>query len=145
LIGDEVHHIHPLFLGGSDTLENMATLCTFCHESAPEEPERFLAYQRRGGVHVGTWAPWSHEERARWFFRLPWEARFQDAPAAWDWQEARADWEERLGYVNTERRPESAEVSSLKAAIRELQRLKDPDLESAIQAKRRRLKLLVDP
>ena len=48
--GCEVHHIEPLFLGGEDALTNTICLCTPCHDDAPDNPERFLAYQRAGGT-----------------------------------------------------------------------------------------------
>lgn len=45
----EVHHIHPLSLGGDDTLENAILLCGPCHKHAPDSAEEFFDYQRRGG------------------------------------------------------------------------------------------------
>ena len=46
----EVHHIHWLGLGGADEANNMIALCSSCHYGAPDEPDRFLEYQRQGGV-----------------------------------------------------------------------------------------------
>lgn len=45
----EVHHIHPLSMGGDDTVENAILLCGPCHKHAPDSAEEFLQYQRRGG------------------------------------------------------------------------------------------------
>ncbi|HXE63160.1 MAG TPA: HNH endonuclease [Bryobacteraceae bacterium] len=45
----EGHHVHPLFLGGRDELNNIITLCHQCHEKAPMNEHDFLAYQRDGG------------------------------------------------------------------------------------------------
>lgn len=50
--GDEVHHIKPLICGGQDVLENMITLCSFCHRNAPETPEKFKEYIKIGGVKI---------------------------------------------------------------------------------------------
>lgn len=51
----EVHHIHPLFLGGRDHVRNMICLCHECHRFAPGNPEEFLSYQRTGGA---GWLLW---------------------------------------------------------------------------------------
>lgn len=45
----EIHHIHPLCFGGPDEINNTIALCSTCHKYAPDEPERFYAYQRQGG------------------------------------------------------------------------------------------------
>jgi hypothetical protein len=45
----EVHHIHPLSMGGDDTVENAILLCGPCHKYAPDSAKEFLEYQRRGG------------------------------------------------------------------------------------------------
>ncbi len=45
----EVHHIHPLSMGGDDTVENSILLCGLCHKHAPDSAKEFLEYQRRGG------------------------------------------------------------------------------------------------
>ena len=45
----EVHHIHPLSMGGDDTVENAILLCGPCHKHAPDNAKEFLQYQRRGG------------------------------------------------------------------------------------------------
>lgn len=66
--GCEVHHIEPLFLGGADEVNNAICLCTTCHNDAPDNPERFLAYQRSGGAFWFTIlrdAPKEHQERLK--------------------------------------------------------------------------------
>lgn len=45
----EVHHIHPLSMGGDDSIENAILLCGTCHKHAPDTAKEFLEYQRRGG------------------------------------------------------------------------------------------------
>ena len=45
----EVHHIHPLYLGGEDTENNAIVLCADCHRHVPKYPQEFLEYQRQGG------------------------------------------------------------------------------------------------
>lgn len=42
----EVHHIIPVFAGGGDAPENLATLCPVCHSSVPDHatPEQFAAW-----------------------------------------------------------------------------------------------------
>jgi hypothetical protein len=45
----EVHHIHPHYIGGEESLNNLITLCSICHRDAPNNPDNFLAYQRSGG------------------------------------------------------------------------------------------------
>lgn len=32
----EIHHVYPSSSGGSDDMENLVTLCTRCHENAPD-------------------------------------------------------------------------------------------------------------
>ena len=46
----EVHHIIPIVQDGPDEIENLITLCRYCHRYAPE-PERFQAYLERGGAY----------------------------------------------------------------------------------------------
>ncbi|HEY9751255.1 MAG TPA: HNH endonuclease signature motif containing protein [Allocoleopsis sp.] len=48
--GSEVHHIHPHHLGGKTVPENLILLCARCHEEAPDDPDKFLAYQKSGGA-----------------------------------------------------------------------------------------------
>jgi len=50
--GSEVHHIEPLFLGGADEVNNAICLCRSCHKIAPDNPNKFLEFQRSGG---GFW------------------------------------------------------------------------------------------
>jgi len=47
--GNEAHHIHPIYLGGADEMNNMVCLCKDCHKHAPNQPDKFLAYQKTGG------------------------------------------------------------------------------------------------
>ncbi|MEA5487490.1 MULTISPECIES: HNH endonuclease [Pseudanabaena] len=48
----EVHHIHPLVFGGSDTANNAIALCPTCHQGAPNNPDEFLKYQKSGGLRI---------------------------------------------------------------------------------------------
>ncbi len=48
----EVHHIHPLVFGGSDTVNNAIALCSICHRGAPNNPDEFLKYQKTGGLRI---------------------------------------------------------------------------------------------
>jgi hypothetical protein len=52
----EVHHIHPLSMGGDDRVENAILLCGTCHKHAPDSAKEFLEYQRRGGKYPETMA-----------------------------------------------------------------------------------------
>ncbi len=36
------HHIQKLSQGGSDTLDNMVTLCTYCHDKYPNWKRRVV-------------------------------------------------------------------------------------------------------
>ena len=40
----EVHHIIPLYRGGSNAEANLITLCSLCHHFAPEHPLNFVKY-----------------------------------------------------------------------------------------------------
>ena len=46
---DEVHHIIPLAMGGTDTIDNMITLCSEDHHHAPNTKEEFEEYVKHGG------------------------------------------------------------------------------------------------
>lgn len=50
----EVHHIYPRRFGGFDDANNLITLCSFCHDGVPSNPDDFLNYQRQGGQHWRT-------------------------------------------------------------------------------------------
>jgi len=40
----EIHHITPKVLGGLDILDNLVTLCSICHNYAPDSKKLFLKY-----------------------------------------------------------------------------------------------------
>lgn len=40
----EIHHIHPVHLGGSDKPINLITLCPLCHAAAPDDPTLVPAF-----------------------------------------------------------------------------------------------------
>ena len=40
----EVHHIVPLYLGGTNDESNLITLCSLCHHFAPDQPLKFVKY-----------------------------------------------------------------------------------------------------
>jgi len=40
----EVHHIIPLYRGGSNNNDNLITLCSLCHRYAPEHPIEFFKF-----------------------------------------------------------------------------------------------------
>jgi predicted restriction endonuclease len=40
----EAHHTIPLYLSGSDELDNLMTLCSDCHHFAPNDKKEFLEY-----------------------------------------------------------------------------------------------------
>ncbi|MBW4580723.1 MAG: HNH endonuclease [Tildeniella nuda ZEHNDER 1965/U140] len=46
----EVHHIQPLCLGGQDDLDNLITLCSWCHKESPNSAAEFEDYRQKGGV-----------------------------------------------------------------------------------------------
>lgn len=47
---DEIHHIVPLVLGGTDTIDNMVCICNLDHYHAPNTKEEFIEYQKHGGI-----------------------------------------------------------------------------------------------
>lgn len=47
---DEVHHILPRYLGGTDHPDNLISLCSLDHLFAPDEPLEFPAYRQNGGA-----------------------------------------------------------------------------------------------
>lgn len=47
--GCEVHHIQPVFLEGKAEPNNLISLCPGCHKYAPNDPSKFLEYQKGGG------------------------------------------------------------------------------------------------
>jgi hypothetical protein len=40
----EIHHIKPKILGGTDSIENLITLCSICHKYSPDSESQFLKY-----------------------------------------------------------------------------------------------------
>ena len=42
--GLEVHHVIPVYLGGTSTDENLITLCRFCHSVAPDCEDKESAH-----------------------------------------------------------------------------------------------------
>ena len=44
LISLEIHHITPLVFRGTNTFENLITLCSICHHYAPDKKEDFIQY-----------------------------------------------------------------------------------------------------
>lgn len=47
---NEVHHITPLIYGGKDNINNMVSLCSYCHKHSPDTLEEFNNYKERGGA-----------------------------------------------------------------------------------------------
>lgn len=47
---NEVHHITPLIYGGKDDINNMVSLCSYCHKNSPDTLEEFNNYKERGGA-----------------------------------------------------------------------------------------------
>ena len=46
----EAHHIHWIEQGGADDLSNLVSLCRQCHKNVPMDADKFLQYQRQGGI-----------------------------------------------------------------------------------------------
>jgi hypothetical protein len=46
----EAHHIYWIEQGGSDDLSNLISLCRQCHKNVPMDADKFLQYQRQGGI-----------------------------------------------------------------------------------------------
>ena len=47
---DEIHHILPVFLGGTDEENNLIGLCHLCHWYSPDDPKEFYKYKKEGGM-----------------------------------------------------------------------------------------------
>ena len=42
----ELHHINPIYQGGTDNLNNLITLCFDCHKYAPDKKQEFDEYMK---------------------------------------------------------------------------------------------------
>ena len=40
----EIHHITPVYSGGTNDENNLVTLCSLCHHFAPDGPLKFIKY-----------------------------------------------------------------------------------------------------
>jgi len=46
----EIHHIKPVVYGGDDSIENLISLCSVCHNEAPDTKEELFKYIKMGGA-----------------------------------------------------------------------------------------------
>lgn len=50
----EVHHILALYLGGDNSVQNLITLCSDCHEHCPDDPNKLYDYLSVPLKHYGN-------------------------------------------------------------------------------------------
>jgi hypothetical protein len=93
----EIHHLTPVSQGGSDSPENLATLCSTCHQKTPLTDRRALLTEREREIVSGEADDVTDEYRYQTVSRI--RSRLQRLEDDLDALEAHGDLAEELRNI----------------------------------------------